>query len=262
MFLYLSKFLPPLIYPVGLACLLILLALFIRRLKWQKALLVLAFLVLFLGGNRWISKGLAQSLEWRYLPSPTPLKADAIVILAGDLRAADYPSQMPQLGESGDRVIYAAHLYHQGAAPLVIYSGGSIDWLAATSGTQRDITSLLKLMGVPATDQLFEFESRNTYESALACRELFREMGIQRVILITSASHMPRSVGVFERQGIEVIPAPTDYSVTQANWVQFRDAGLGTHLIYLFPSADNLNTTTSVLKEYIGLFVYKLRGWL
>jgi uncharacterized SAM-binding protein YcdF (DUF218 family) len=73
---------------------------------------------------------------------------------------------------------------------------------------------------------------------------------------------MPRSVGVFQRQGIDVIPAPTDYSVTQADWEQFRQAGLGSQLIFLIPSADNLEITTRILKEYIGLFVYKLRGWL
>jgi len=262
MFLYFSKLLPQLIYPVGLACLLILLSLLIRHTGWRKGLLVLAFLVLFLGGNRWVVLGLAQSLEWRYLPPGEVVKADAIVILAGDLRMADYPRSMSEIGEAGDRLIYAAQLYSQGAAPVVLYSGGNIDWLSATPGTRQDIASLLELMGVPAAAQLYETKSRNTYESAVACRQLFQEKGFRQIILVTSAAHMPRSVGVFERQGMEVIPAPTDYSVTQADWAQFKSAGLGTHLIFLFPSADNLEITTRTLKEYIGIFVYKLRGWL
>jgi len=73
---------------------------------------------------------------------------------------------------------------------------------------------------------------------------------------------MPRAVRVFERQGLEVIPAPTDFLVTQADWQYLREAGLHTQLINLLPSAGNLELTTRALKEYIGIAVYRLRGWL
>jgi uncharacterized SAM-binding protein YcdF (DUF218 family) len=254
--------LPQLVYPVGLVSILILVALVVRRHGWQKALLAVAFLALFVGGNHWVALGLAQSLEWRYLPPQGYVQADAIVILAGDVRGKDYPRAMPEIGEAGDRLFYAAQLYRQGAAPFVLHSGGSIEWLAAIHESQEDPATLLEALGVPAEAQRFELDSRNTYESAIVCRELFQEQGVRKIFLVTSASHMPRSVGVFQRQGIDVIPAPTDYSVTQADWEQFRQAGLGSQLIFLIPSADNLEITTRILKEYIGLFVYKLRGWL
>ena len=131
MFLYLSKLLPLLVYPLGLACILILLALFIRNLKWQKVLLGGAFLVLYLGGNGWVASGLARSLEWRYVPPAETPHAQTIVILAGDERAAHYPRQTPEIGEAGDREIYASHLYHEGAAPFILFSGGAIEWLSA-----------------------------------------------------------------------------------------------------------------------------------
>ena len=262
MFLYLSKLLPLLVYPLGLACILILLALFIRNLKWQKVLLGGAFLVLYLGGNGWVASGLARSLEWRYVPPAETPHAQAIVILAGDERAAHYPRQTPEIGEAGDREIYASHLYHEGAAPFILFSGGAIEWLSADTSPGDTAAYILAMLGVPRSAMRFETGSQNTYESAVACWKMLEPEGIRRIILVTSAAHMHRSLGVFVRQGFEVIPAPTDYTVTQADWEGAAKASLPSKLIELLPSTNNLNVTTRMLKEYIGLFIYKLRGWL
>jgi uncharacterized SAM-binding protein YcdF (DUF218 family) len=224
--------------------------------------LALAFLLLFLAGNRWVAMSLAKSLEWRYFPPQGLPQADLIIILAGETRAAEFPRPMPEVGEAGDRLIYAAHLYQQGAAPLILHSGGSIDWLATGDNPGQDAPFLLEIMGVPRQAVLLETDSRNTYESAVACRKILEERGFRRVILVTSASHMPRSVGVFERQGIEVIPAPTDYTVTQMGEGPSKQMGATTLLISMLPSSESLEVTTRMLKEYIGLFVYKLQGWL
>jgi uncharacterized SAM-binding protein YcdF (DUF218 family) len=107
-----------------------------------------------------------------------------------------------------------------------------------------------------------ESTSRNTYENGVNSHEILAKEGIKRILLVTSATHMPRAVRVFERQGLEVIPAPTDFLVTRAEWQYLREAGPHTQLINLLPSAGNLELTTRALKEYIGIAVYKLRGWL
>jgi uncharacterized SAM-binding protein YcdF (DUF218 family) len=221
-----------------------------------------AFLALYLGGNGWVAKGLARSLEWRYLPPGETPHAQAIVILGGDERAAQYPRQTPEIGEAGDREIYAAHLYHQDAAPFILFSGGSIEWLSADTSPWESAAYLLEMLGVPHSAMRFETGSLNTYESAVACWKMLEPDGIRRIILVTSAAHMHRALGVFVRQGFEVIPAPTDYTVTQADWEGALHASLPAKLITLLPSASNLNITTRTLKEYIGLFIYKLQGWL
>jgi uncharacterized SAM-binding protein YcdF (DUF218 family) len=258
MFRNLSKILPLLVYPLGLACLLIVLAFVIQLSRWQRGVLALAFLALFLGGNRWITQWLAKSLEWRYFPPRGTVNADVIIVLASGTHAAEFPRSIPEVGEVGDRLIYAAYLYQQGAAPLILHSGEAIDSTDVPGG---DIPFLLGLMGVPREAVLLETDSHDTYENAVACRKILKERGFQRVILVTSAAHMPRAVGVFKRLGIEVIPAPTGYTATQ--W----DVGINFHkapatlLESLLPSADNLKTTTRMLKEYLGIFTYKLRGW-
>lgn len=262
MFLYLSKVLPLLVYPLGLACILILLALFIRHSRWQRIILVIALLLLYLSGNKWVANGLARSLEWRYLPPVEAPHAQAIVVLAGDERSANYPRQTPEVGEAGDRVIYAARLYHQGAAPFILFSGGPIEWLSTDTTPGDSAAYMLEMLGVPRSAMRFETGSKNTYESSVACWDILAAEDIRSIILVTSASHMPRSLGLFLRQGFEVIPAPTDYTVTQVDIDGMKNASLTTRLIDLLPSANNLSITTRMLKEYIGLFIYKLQGWL
>jgi uncharacterized SAM-binding protein YcdF (DUF218 family) len=263
MFVYLSKTLPLLVYPVGLVTILILAALLTaRRPRMQRVLLLLALGVLFIAGNRCVADGLQRSLEWRYLPLNEIPKAEAIVLLGGGTQTAAYPRTTVELNSAGDRVLYAAHLYRQGKADHILVSGGSIDWLAPTSTPAQDMASLLEELLVPKNAIWLESTSRNTYENAANSRRILEPLGIQRIILVTSAAHMPRSVALFEHQGFEVIPAPTDFRITQSGWDQMTSTSLLVQLLNLFPSAENLSQTTGALKEYIGMFIYRLRGWL
>jgi uncharacterized SAM-binding protein YcdF (DUF218 family) len=72
---------------------------------------------------------------------------------------------------------------------------------------------------------------------------------------------MPRSLLIFKRQGIAAIPAPTDFLVTD-NELQQLQASPQSTLLNLLPDADRLQQFTRALKEYVGLIVYRLRGWL
>jgi uncharacterized SAM-binding protein YcdF (DUF218 family) len=262
MFVFLSKILPPLIYPVGLACLLILLALFLgRRARLRQAALILALLVLFIGGNRWVAMGLARSLE-RRVPPPAPMPAaEAIVVLGGGTESPDSPRPMTEINSAGDRVLYAAWLYQQGKAPVILASGGSLDWELRHTTTAQDMEALLQLTGVPAEAIWTQSDSRNTYEDAFYSARLLKEKGIRRILLVTSAWHMPRSVRLFQAQGLEVVPASTDFQVTDADWRELTSADLRLQVLAFLPSADSRGMTTRMLKEYLGLLVYDLQGY-
>jgi uncharacterized SAM-binding protein YcdF (DUF218 family) len=263
-FVFLSKLLPQFIYPLGLiAGLLILALIFQRRRTWQIAVLVLALAVLWLGGNRWVASSLTRSLEWQYLPAGDLPQAEVIVVLGGGTDPMEYPRQTPELNSAGDRVFYGAYLYQQGKAPQLLLSGGRIDWLDGSASAPADeMADILKVMGVPEEALIREDRSLNTYENAVNSAAILREMEVPRVLLVTSAMHMPRSFALFERQGIQVIPAPTDFKVTQGDWNGLLGANWQTFLLNFFPDVGNLNQTTAVLKEYIGMFVYRLRGWM
>lgn len=263
MFLFLSKFLPPLVYPLGLACLALAVALICRRRRGQAALIIVCIALLWLGGNRLVGMAITRSLEGRYPPLAQTPRAPVIIVLGGGSRSPDFPRPTAELNEAGDRLLYAAWLYKQGAAPHLLLSGGRAAWLGSGRVDEAEaMAQVIELMGVPRSALWLEDGSRNTYENAGETRRLLAERGITEIILVTSAMHMPRSVRLFERQGLRVIPAPTDYQVTEADWDYFTRPDPGIQALNLLPDAEALAATSRALKEYIGMVVYALRGWM
>ena len=264
MFVFLSKFLPQFVYPLGLVSVLLVVALLVRsRPRLRTGLLIACLVVLWVGGNRWVAAWLTRSLEWRYLPPASFPQVDAIVVLGGGTDPAVFPRSTVEVNGAGDRVIYAARLYKQGVAPHLLLSGGYITWTEDRPSTPaQEMADLLKLMGVPDSALWLQNRSQNTYEDAFFSSQMLKEKGIQRVILVTSASHMPRAVPLFLAQGIDVIPAPTDYSLSREDFRPLTLDTLPGYLTNLVPDATSLRGTTTALKEYIGMAVYGLQGWL
>ena len=262
MFVFLSKLLPLFVFPLGLACVLLIVALVWKR-AWRP-LVALALIVLWVGSSRYVAYALVRSLETRYPALDGAPAADAIVVLGGGTRSGDPPRPMTEVNEAGDRLLYAAKLYADGAAEVVLVTGGSIEWLTpdAVAPEGNDMSALMQLLGVPPEALWVEARSRNTYENALYSRQLLAEAGLDEILLVTSAMHMPRSVPLFEQQGLRVIPAPTDYLVSDAEWQHLWRGGVASTVINLLPNVEYLTYTTRAMKEYMGLVVYGLRGWL
>jgi uncharacterized SAM-binding protein YcdF (DUF218 family) len=258
--IFLSKLLPLFFYPLGLACLLILALLAFAHMKrWQKSVLGLALLLLWLGGNSWVAYGLTRSLEWQYLPQGELPQADAIVVLGGGTEPQDYPRQTVELNGAGDRVLYAADLYQQGKAPYILASGGRLPWAAdQTSTPASEMNSLLQKLGVPQEVIWLETRSVNTQENASYAKPILEEHNVKRILLVTSARHMPRAVRLFEGLGFDVIPAATDFTVTQSEWNHLMHPDWQTFVLGLFPDVSALSMSTSALKEYLGIAVYQL----
>ena len=262
MFVFLSKLLPLFVFPVGLACLLLVVALAWKR-AWR-LLVVLALVVLWVGSNRYVAYALVRSLETRYPALDGAPLADAIVVLGGGTRSGDPPRPMTEVNEAGDRLLYAAKLYADGAADVVLVTGGSIEWLQpeGIAPEANDMSALMQLLGVPNEALWLETASRNTYENALYSRQMLAKEGLNDILLVTSAMHMPRSVPLFVAQGLRVTPAPTDFLVSDAEWQHLWRGGPLATLINLLPNVEYLTYTTRCLKAYIGHAVYAWRGWL
>lgn len=264
MFVYLSKLLPLFLYPLGLSCILLLLALILdKNRKLRRGLLIAALVILWLSSNRWVSFSLARSLEWRYLPPESTPQAEVIVLLGGGTEPNDPPRPMTEINSAGDRVLYAAKLYHDGAAPIILVSGGNPDFTRSRGTTPADdMKALLLLTGVPEGAIWQQPNSQNTYEDAVLSSEILRDHDIEEIILVTSAMHMPRSKALFEQQNIVVIPAPVDFTITEQNWQSAFNPQIDEFVINLLPNTSSLGLTTNVLKEYLGMLIYGLRGWL
>jgi uncharacterized SAM-binding protein YcdF (DUF218 family) len=264
MFVYLSKLLPLFIYPLGLACLFLLFTMIFNQYKHnRRGWVIAALILLIISGNRYVSMGLARSLEWRDLPPETTPQAEVIVLLGGGTESADPPRPMTEVNSAGDRVLYAAKLYQDGAAPIILASGGNLDFSTARgTSPAEEMKALLTLAGVPEDAIWLQPESENTHDDAVFSAEILDENDITEIILVTSAMHMPRAKALFEAQGLEVIPAPVDFTVTEKSWESAFNPRVGEFVISLLPNASSLGVTTNVIKEYLGMLIYQLQGWL
>jgi uncharacterized SAM-binding protein YcdF (DUF218 family) len=157
------------------------------------------------------------------------------------------------LENASDRVLHAARLYRAGKAPRVITSGGAIPFLGGVTPESEAISELLQEWGVPESAILLETRSRNTYENAVETKKILENANLDTVLLVTSALHMRRALATFRTNGVNAIPAPTDIEAVNR---QERT------IIDWLPNAGALETTTRVLKEYLGFTVYRFRGWL
>ena len=196
MFIFLSKFLPLFIYPIGLLCVLIVIAILLsNRVRMQRALLIMALLLIVISGNRYVALSLVRSLEWQYLPPTDIPEGEVVVVLGGATDSALPPRTNVEVNGAADRILYAARLYQEGLADHILLSGGYISWQVNGSSNPADeMADILNLAGVPDEVLWLETESRNTYENALFARQLLEKKGIKRVLLVTSASHMPLSL--------------------------------------------------------------------
>jgi len=249
-----------LLQPLSLCLLLLLAAAGLSKRKiLSRTCFWTAFALLIVCGNGWLVGGCARRLEWRNLPSDPVAQADCIVVLSGGTLARIPPRPTIEIDDAGDRVLYGAYLYRQGRASRIICTGGVATGGVAMRPAAEDMAELLEMLGVPKDAIIKETKARNTHENATDLYPVLQERGFKRVLLVTSARHMPRSLGVFKRfcPGIEFTAAPTDFRVVDrvpAPWYH--------EMSKLIPTARNLLEFSEVLHEYFGIAYYRLRGWM
>jgi uncharacterized SAM-binding protein YcdF (DUF218 family) len=256
---FLAKLIAPALSPLLIVCELLVIAILAMR-RWPRAArgaTIAALLVLVISGNQWFSWMLAGSLELRHLPAGPLPKAQAIVVLSSDAEPAVPPAPEIALDSAtANRLLYGAQLYRQGEAPAVILSGGRVPWMKDLPPMSQSMAEVAELLGVPKSAIIQEPDSANTYENAVDVKAILKARHIGRVLLVTSAMHMPRALALFKHQGIDAIAAPCDFTLRSGgrNW-----RGV---LIGLIPDVGSLNTTSLALREFLGLAVYHAAGLL
>lgn len=245
--MFLSKLVTFFVTPIGTALLLAALGALLRKRRPREARVafVAALAWLWLFSLPVVSSTLERSLEAKHPPARAEElpSAPAIVLLGGGISPADDYRPYPDLVDGSDRVWHAARLYHAKKAPLVVLSGGSA-WTRISEAETMQI--FLRDLGVPDEAMLLEDQSRTTEENASLTAGLLRERGVSRILLVTSATHMPRARAWFEAHSLEVVPAPTDYSPSSRTyWTDW------------LPSGDALGDSGRALKEYVGRLVVR-----
>ena len=248
----LSKLVTWLLSPLGMGLCLAGLGLLLawrQRLRSSMALGALAFVWLWAWSTPVLSLWLRGTVEDLYPPLPiaTVPQAQAIVVLGGGIAPPSGKSTEINLNAAADRVWFAARLFHAGKAPLVLVSGGSDPEQDAYSEARASAIFLVDL-GVPAQTIVLEETSRNTRQNAAFSAALLKARGINRIVLVTSALHMPRAMALFAAQGLQATPAPTDFEA-----IQSPPPGV---LAWL-PDAQALDGSGRAMKEMVGRWV----GW-
>jgi uncharacterized SAM-binding protein YcdF (DUF218 family) len=122
--------------------------------------------------------------------------------------------------------------------------------------------ALASSLGVPAERIVTSEEGRNTAEETRALVAVARQRGWTSLLLVTSATHLPRSFATLRRVAgdIRIIPIACDFQLSGRE--SFGTPTLAGSLLSLLPSAEALVLTTTAMREHLGLLAYRLRGWI
>jgi len=256
--LMLSKLIAQLLLPPAGLLLLAAIGLMARRKGWGRALLLASLATLWLLSLGSVRDTLTRPLEYR---SPA-LSAQsiaglaretegstAIVLLGGGIQeqAVEYGGANRLQPSAMIRTVYAAWLARQTGLP--VYASGGRPLSDASESEGEVMRRQLLEFGLGSEKIHAEQTSENTWQNATHMRQILQARGIGRVVLVTSAWHMPRSRWCFKQQGFRVIAAPTDFLTSQRP----HDAR------GLIPDAGVLAGSSLALHEYLGLVWYHLR---
>ena len=260
----LKKIITPLFYPLTISLLLMILGIlllwFTKKQKIGKALVSIGVLLITLLSYGLFSDGLLKPLERRYLPVMSNPEQSSIndylknhvkwvVVLGGGQN--NHP-QLPVTNqispESLVRLTEAVRIYRVIPGSKIILSGGAIFNRVTEAET---LSKTAVIMNINPRDLVLEDKSTDTEEEA---RYIQKIIGKDPFILVTFAFHMPRSMALFQKQGLSPIPAPTGYLVKDRTAEKKPDD--------FYPSTAELLKAQMALHEYLGILWSKLRGKL
>lgn len=255
MFFVISKVFWFVAQPVNLTLLLVAAGLLASACAWRRlGYSLISAAALLLGLSVWSSLGanLLAPLEDRFArPETPPQNVSGIVVLGGGLEGSINRARGGyELNSSGDRFVETAILARRFPDARILVSGGSGELLLTGESDADTAPRLLAALGVAPERLILENKSRNTDENARFSRELAQPRPEETWLLVTSAFHMPRSVGLFRKAGFAVVPWPVDY----------RTAGDEGYGFFVDNAIDSLQNTTLGIREWIGLVAYWLTG--
>jgi uncharacterized SAM-binding protein YcdF (DUF218 family) len=202
-------------------------------------MLAISLAVLWCFSTPVIGQTLITTLE-RQIPLPANShKADVAILLGGG-------------SDSLGRALFASRLFRAGQVRFILISAGNVPWFKAREPEAQSIARLLKEWGIPEDALILEDQSRNTFENAQRSKPIWDSHDFKSGLLVTSAFHMPRALAVFRHAGFNVEPAPTN---------SYDEPSFEEGVLAILPNVSALQTSSVALKEWLGLLVYRFRGW-
>ncbi len=198
--------------------------------------------------NQWM----LLPLEDRFpRPADAPAHVDGIIVLGGAVEQNITQARgIPSLNGAAERMTEGVILANRYPNARIVFTGGQGSFVHGQV-TEADVArQLWTAMGIPASRVIYEDEARNTHENAVNTFRLVQPKPGETWLLVTSASHMPRSMGVFRQAGWkDIVPWPVNYR-TGHSWAVWYDA----------PFPERLGQFEWAFREWLGLIAYRLMG--
>lgn len=245
--LFLNKLLPVFVLPLGWVFLLLVGALLWR--KWWPV--AVALVILLVASLPVISSRLIGGLESRYpaLPIAEAGPAEAIVVLGGVLGPKAAPGFLANWAETSERFDGGVALLRAGRAGILVFTGARIPWEGRATLEGDDLRAIAIRQGVPAAQILVTREISNTRDEARAVAEMAKARGWKKILVVTTAWHMPRAVQAFRQAGVGITPFPVDLRCDRARALSAAE---------FLPKGEALQMTETALREYYGYAFYAL----
>ena len=255
MFFVLSKVLLFLIQPLNWIIGLLIYSIFSKKIVWKKRSLKIALglIIFFTNGfilnlamNAWESDiKTLSSLNQTY---------DVGIVLGGYSNAHIQPRERYNFSQNANRLTQALELYKDGKIGKMLLTGGSGSLLQEMPSEAIEIQKFLLKMGVMKEDIIIEPNSRNTHENAVFTKQILeKEYPNAKCLLITSAFHMRRSKGCFQKENIQVTPFSTDILGEEIRW--------SPSLLFI-PNSGVFGRWELLIKEWVGYLVYRISGYI
>ena len=256
MFFYLAKIFWFFAQPSGLLLVMMIVGAILLRAgrdRWGRRLIVASVALLLVGGLMPASNWLMLPLEQRFARADLAGRdVDGIVVLGGAEDARIWVARDAHaLNEAGERFTEALGLARRYPKAKVVFSGGAIEILGSPKIGADAARAIFRDLGLVQGEQLLlESKARDTWENAVLTKALVQPKPGERWLLVTSAWHMPRAVGVFRQAGFAIEPWPVDYR-TGGRWDALRP---------FEAPADGLKRLDTAMREWIGLISYRASG--
>ena len=254
-----ARVLIPLIEPIGLLwlALVVLAALLWRKRQrgFASASAALAAFIYIIGASA-LPDALVRSLERPYFGvKPDALPAcDAVVMLGGGLDPSPDEIGELHLTKAGDRIIAALEMIRLGKAPVLVCGGSAVE-MGGVMKVEADLFKKALIdRRVPVPEIISLGHCADTHDEAVRTRAIAEPRGWRRVLLVTSANHLPRATATFRKAGIDVVAVPCNFQTRRA-----RGSG---PFVAAIPNYVGFEKMSVWLHEQIGWWEYRRRGWI
>lgn len=256
MFFYLSQFLGSLAMPLTIISLLWVFGLLYLRKKWGKRCLWTGLILLWFFSNQFIANQAMLAWEPEFKPFDEIEPREIGIVLTGVTNLSKTAYDRTFFNKGADRITHALQLYRLGKIKKILITGGQGLNPVNPQSEAELLQRFLIMAGMPEEDIWIEDQSKNTAQNATFTKQFLEEKGIdtnQEFLLITSAFHMYRSKGCFDKAGLKTETFPTDYYSHDTKY----DLPA-----FIYPSPLSIENWHKLTKEWIGILVYKLVGYI